>query len=86
VDEVGRLYWRAVRYYRMLLSTRQRLSTSVSFHERFYDACEARDGLAAALVVENGLRWSVERLARILEDRPLDQPLVHLPDVAKTNG
>jgi DNA-binding GntR family transcriptional regulator len=86
VDEVGRLYWRAVRYYRMLLSTDRRLSTSVSFHERFYDACQARDGRAAALVVENGLRWSVERLARTLADRPSDQPLIHLPTAAKTNA
>jgi len=81
VDEVERQYWRAVRYYRMLLSTPHRLATSVSFHERFYDACEARDGRAAAVVVERGLRWSVERLAKILADRPLDRPLVHLLEV-----
>ncbi len=69
VDEVERLFWRAVRYHRILLATPERFAGSVASHERFFDACRERDGEAAGMVIEDGVRWSVEGFARVLGDR-----------------
>jgi DNA-binding GntR family transcriptional regulator len=69
VDEVERLFWRAVRYHRILLATPERFAGSVASHERFFDACLERNGAAAGMVIEDGVRWSVEGFARVLGDR-----------------
>jgi DNA-binding GntR family transcriptional regulator len=69
VDEVERLFWRAVRYHRILLSTPEHFAGSVASHERFFDACRERDGEAAGIVIEDSVRWSVEEFARVLGDR-----------------
>ncbi|MFZ1992592.1 MAG: GntR family transcriptional regulator [Solirubrobacteraceae bacterium] len=69
VDEVERLFWRAVRYHRILLSTPEYFAGSVASHERFFDACCERDGEAAGIVIEDSVRWSVEGFARVLGDR-----------------
>jgi GntR family transcriptional regulator, rspAB operon transcriptional repressor len=69
VDEIERLFWRAVRYHRILLSSPERFAASVSTHRRFFDACDQRDGVAAERVVEESVRWSVDAFARVLGDR-----------------
>jgi DNA-binding GntR family transcriptional regulator len=69
VDEVERLFWRAVRYHRILLATPERFAGSVASHEQFFAACRERDGEAAGIVIEDSVRWSVEGFARVLGDR-----------------
>lgn len=76
VDEIERLFWRAVRYHRILLSTPERFAASVSSHQRFFDACEARDGIAAERVVEDSVLWSVEAFASVLRERDETRPVV----------
>ncbi len=44
VDEVGRLFWRADRYNRLVLSTAERFRESVGRYKEFLAACEAQDG------------------------------------------
>jgi DNA-binding GntR family transcriptional regulator len=61
VDEVGRLFWRADRYNRLVLSTAERFRESVGRYKDFLGACEARDGDGAERVVQESLRWAVER-------------------------
>jgi DNA-binding GntR family transcriptional regulator len=77
VDEVERLFWRAVRYHRILLATPERFAGSVASHEQFFTACQERDGEAAGIVIEDSVRWSVEGFARVLGDR-------HDPAIALT--
>jgi len=69
VDEIECLFWRAVRYHRILLSTPERFVSSVSSHRRFFDACEKRDGVAAEQVVEDSVRWSVNGFGSVLRER-----------------
>ena len=61
VDEVGRLYWRAYRYNRLVLSTAERFRESVGRYRDFLAACEAGDGERAEQVVQESIRWAVER-------------------------
>jgi DNA-binding GntR family transcriptional regulator len=69
-QEVERLFWRAVRYYRLLLSTPPIFVGAVHYHERFLVACEERDGNAAERVIEEAARWTLEQFQRLLrEDR-----------------
>jgi DNA-binding GntR family transcriptional regulator len=63
VDEVGRLYWRAYRYNRLVLSTAERFRESVGRYRDFLAACEAGDGARAEQVVQESIRWAVERAA-----------------------
>src|SRR6478672_3305001 len=51
VAEVERLYWRAERYSRLVLSTAARFRRSVGFYRAFLEACEARNGEAAERVI-----------------------------------
>lgn len=69
VDEVERLFWRAVRYHRILLSTPESFAGSVASHERFFEACRERDGEAAGNVIEASVHWSIQGFARALGDR-----------------
>src|SRR5436309_9848970 len=41
VDEVERLFWRAARYNRLVLSTAARFRRSVGYYRAFLEACEA---------------------------------------------
>ena len=59
VDEVGRLFWRADRYNRLVLSTAERFRESVGRYKEFLAACEAQDGDSAERVVHESLRWAV---------------------------
>jgi DNA-binding GntR family transcriptional regulator len=63
VDEVGRLYWRAYRYHQLVLSTAERFRESVGRYRDFLAACEAGDGARAEQVVQESIRWAVERAA-----------------------
>ena len=63
VDEVGRLFWRADRYNRLVLSTAERFRESVGRYKDFLAACEARDGERAEQVVQESIRWAVARAA-----------------------
>ena len=60
VDEVGRLFWRADRYNRLVLSTAERFRESVGRYKEFLAACEAQDGDRAERVVHESLRWAVD--------------------------
>ena len=66
VDEVGRLFWRADRYNRLVLSTAERFRESVGRYKEFLAACEAQDGDTAERVVHESLRWAVDRTAASL--------------------
>ena len=58
--EVERLFWRAERYNRRVLSSRERFRGSVRNYRRFYEACEAGDARAAARIVEESTQWAVD--------------------------
>jgi DNA-binding GntR family transcriptional regulator len=61
VDEVERLFWRADRYNRLVLSTAARFRESVGRYQGFLSACEAGDGARAEAIVQESLRWAFER-------------------------
>ncbi|HET9937161.1 MAG TPA: GntR family transcriptional regulator [Gaiella sp.] len=63
VDEVERLFWRADRYNRLVLSTAQRFRESVGRYQGFLAACEAHDGERAEEIVQESLRWAFGRAA-----------------------
>jgi DNA-binding GntR family transcriptional regulator len=63
VDEVERLFWRADRYNRLVLSTAERFRESVGRYQGFLSACEARDGERAEEVVQESMRWAFGRAA-----------------------
>jgi DNA-binding GntR family transcriptional regulator len=63
VDEVERLFWRAERYNRLVLSTAARFKRSVGYYRAFLAACEARDGDAAERVIHESMRQTVADLA-----------------------
>ena len=63
VDEVERLYWRADRYNRLVLSTAGRFRESVGRYQHFLAACEAHDGERAEEVVQESIRWAFGRAA-----------------------
>jgi DNA-binding GntR family transcriptional regulator len=58
--EVERLFWRAERYNRLVLSSRERFRGSVRNYRLFYEACKAGDPRAAARVVEESTQWAVD--------------------------
>lgn len=63
VDEVERLFWRADRYNRLVLSTAERFRESVSRYHGFLGACEEHDGERAEEVVQESIRWAFGRAA-----------------------
>jgi DNA-binding GntR family transcriptional regulator len=63
VNEVERLFWRAERYNRLVLSTPARFRRSVGYYRAFLDACVARDGGAAERVIHDSMRQTVADLA-----------------------
>jgi DNA-binding GntR family transcriptional regulator len=60
--EVERLFWRAERYNRLVLSSRDGFRRSVAHYRRFYEACKARDPTAAEKVIHDSTRWAVDLL------------------------
>ncbi len=63
VAEVERLFWRAERYNRLVLSTAARFERSVGYYTAFLAACERRDGEAAEGVIHLSMRQTVADLA-----------------------
>jgi DNA-binding GntR family transcriptional regulator len=63
VAEVERLFWRAERYNRLVLSTAARFERSVGYYHAFLDACVAGDGDAAERVIHESMRQTVADLA-----------------------
>ncbi|MBA2297792.1 MAG: GntR family transcriptional regulator [Actinobacteria bacterium] len=66
VADVERLYRRSERYNRLVLSTPDRFRESLGRYEDFYAACVAGDGLLAERIVQESLRWAVDRVAGTL--------------------
>jgi len=64
--EVERLFWRAERYNRIVLSSRERFKQSVANYKRFYEACKAGDPRAAEQVIHDSTQWAVEAVAELL--------------------
>jgi DNA-binding GntR family transcriptional regulator len=62
VNEVERLFWRAERYNRLVLSTAARFRRSVGYYRAFLAACEARNGEAAERVIHESMRQTVADL------------------------
>jgi DNA-binding GntR family transcriptional regulator len=61
VDEVERLYRRSERYNRLVLSSPERFRESLDRYEAFHSACLENDGGAAERIVQESLRWAVDR-------------------------
>src|SRR5690349_12740153 len=66
VAEVERLFWRAERYNRLVLSTAERFKRSVRYYRAFLEACADRDGAAAEGVIHESMRQTVDDLAPLL--------------------
>lgn len=62
VHEVERLFWRAERYNRLLLSTGARFQRSLAHYREFLGACEQNDGETAEVVIHASVRWAVDLL------------------------
>jgi DNA-binding GntR family transcriptional regulator len=60
LGEVERLFWRAERYNRLVLSSRQRFRDSVKNYRRFFEACKAGDPRQAEQVIEESTQWAVD--------------------------
>jgi len=67
VAEVERLFWRAERYNRLVLSRRERFARSIEHYRDFLDACARRDGRRAERVIHASVRWAVDA---VLESLP----------------
>jgi DNA-binding GntR family transcriptional regulator len=66
VAEVERLFWRAERYNRIVLSSRERFRRSVGHYRRFYEACKAGDPREAERVIHDSTQWAVDAIAGLL--------------------
>jgi DNA-binding GntR family transcriptional regulator len=60
LGEVERLFWRAERYNRLVLSSKERFRDSVRNYRRFYEACRAGDPHLAEQVIEESTQWAVD--------------------------
>jgi DNA-binding GntR family transcriptional regulator len=60
VAEVERLFWRAERYNRIVLSGGERFRRSVQHYHDFLDACESGSGPRAERVIHRSVRWAVD--------------------------
>jgi DNA-binding GntR family transcriptional regulator len=58
--EVERLFWRAERYNRLVLSSRERFRRSVAHYRAFYDACKTGNGRKAEQVIHESTQWAVD--------------------------
>jgi DNA-binding GntR family transcriptional regulator len=66
--EVERLFWRAERYNRLVLSGRERFRRSVGHYRRFYEACKAGDPREAEKVIHDSTQWAVDEIASLLPE------------------
>jgi DNA-binding GntR family transcriptional regulator len=66
VAEVERLFWRAERYNRLVLSTAERFKRSVRYYRAFLEACADGDGAAAEQVIHESMRQTVDDLSPLL--------------------
>jgi DNA-binding GntR family transcriptional regulator len=64
--EVERLFWRAERYNRLLLSSRKRFRESLDYHRRLLQACAAGDSEEARRTVEDSMQWAVDLIWKSL--------------------
>lgn len=62
LGEVERLFWRAERYNRLVLSSPARFRKSVSHYRQFLWACTDNDGEGAEQVIHESVRWAVDLL------------------------
>jgi DNA-binding GntR family transcriptional regulator len=62
VAEVERLFWRAERYNRLVLSGSDRFARSVRHYRDFLEACERRDGDRAEAVIHASIRWAIDAI------------------------
>ena len=60
VADVERLFWRAERYNRLVLSGRDRFRRSVEHYRDFLATCERRDGRGAEEVIHASVRWALD--------------------------
>lgn len=66
VAEVERLFWRAERYNRLVLTGLERFSRSVQHYHDFLDACERGSGKRAEAVIHRSIRWAVDLVIETL--------------------
>ena len=58
--QVERLFWRAERYNRLVLSSPERFRRSLGYYHEFFAACERRDALEAERVIHVSIRGAVD--------------------------
>jgi DNA-binding GntR family transcriptional regulator len=58
--EVERLFWRAERYNRLVLSSAERFRRSLAYYHDFFVACERHDPLEAERVIHESVRGAVD--------------------------
>ncbi len=73
--EVARLFWRAERYNRLILSSAERFRRSVGYYRTFFDACELRDPLEAERVIHESIRGAVDLIWPTLPSELDDDPV-----------
>jgi DNA-binding GntR family transcriptional regulator len=66
VAEVERLFLRAERYNRIVLSSRERFRGSIGHYRRFYEACKAGDSREAERAIHESTQWAVDMIAGLL--------------------
>ena len=66
VAEVERLFWRAERYNRLVLTGRDRFDRSVQHYHDFLDACERGSGKRAEAVIHRSIRWALDLVLETL--------------------
>jgi DNA-binding GntR family transcriptional regulator len=60
LSEVERLFWRAERYNRLILSRPEAFRGSIHYYRLFYNACKAADGGSAEDVMAESMHWAVD--------------------------
>lgn len=72
--EVERLFWRAERYNRLVLSSAERFRRSLRYYHDFFSACERRDPLEAESVIHESVRGAVDLIWPTLPSELDDLP------------
>jgi DNA-binding GntR family transcriptional regulator len=71
--EVERLFWRAERYNRLVLSSAERFRRSMVYYREFFAACERRDPPGAERIIHESVRGAVDLIWPALPSE-LNQP------------
>jgi DNA-binding GntR family transcriptional regulator len=74
VAEVERLFWRAERYNRLILSSPERFRSSVGHYHAFLAACEQGDVAQAESVIHASIRWAVDLISESLPSELEEAP------------